>query len=179
MTTGRTGSRLSLNRVMVTPSEAFKRKLPPIGFKLDKSGTAMLSKKFPCEACYLSLSRPQGNMEFLVQAYREQYHDDKTLKRLIESRFSENGFHPMRLGRRVQLEIAGITRIAREFVTGRNLKRRKWIAALVPAPNGGPFGLLIVMGLYIGSRKKLLTSEFQKHPIVNQLMTSFRLLSER
>ncbi|MGY5875701.1 MAG: hypothetical protein RTU30_08145 [Candidatus Thorarchaeota archaeon] len=71
--------------VQCTPSEAWKKKLPPIGFSVDYSGTALIAEKFPESDCYLKLSRPPGSsLEFVVKTYRDREHNHKTLRALIQ-----------------------------------------------------------------------------------------------
>jgi hypothetical protein len=166
---------MSLNVIHSTPSEAWDRKLPPIGFSMDYSGTAMTAEKFPETDCYLKLSRPpRGSLEFVVKMYRNQTHNHNTLKDIVHNYGSEIG-SPVKMGKAGKIRIGNIDRRSREFVAGRGLSRKKWIATIIPSPDGGPYGLLIVFGLYIGSNGNGKHIKFSEHPVFVKLMRSFEL----
>jgi hypothetical protein len=138
----------------ITRSEAWENNLPPIGFSLDYAGTGLTVEKFPDEETYLTLYRPpEGSLEFMVKSYRSKQHGKKTLHDEIKSIFSRNGNGHLIAQKMKHIDFAGIKRHAREFTSGKGLSRKRWCALLVPSPDGGPYGLLVLFGLYIGSKK--------------------------
>ncbi|MFW9846208.1 MAG: hypothetical protein ACFFD6_05645 [Candidatus Thorarchaeota archaeon] len=170
---------MHLNVVQSTPSEAWNRKMPPIGFSVDYSRTAMIAEKFPEPDYYLRISRPpNGSMEFLVKAYREEKHDHNTLRSLVQDFSLQNGA-TVDIGRTDTIRIDDIDRRAREFLTGRGLSRKKWKAAIIPSPDGGPYGLLVIFGLYVGSGRDGKRFKLTNHPVFKKLTGSFRLTNGR
>jgi hypothetical protein len=168
---------MNLNMVQSTPSEAWNQKLPPIGFSLDYSGTAMTAAKFPEMDCYLRLSRPpRGSLEFVVKSYSNQTHNHNTLRELVSS-FRIGSV--VDIGKTSTIRIGGIDRRAREFVIGNGLSRKKWKAALIPSPDGGPYGLLVLFGVYIGSTGSGKRVKISEHPIFKKLMESFQVTNSR
>jgi hypothetical protein len=162
--------------VSITPNEAFQRKLPAIGFTVDISGISMQVTKFPEENCYLKLIRPpQGSIEFIVDCYQSSNHNQKELRKSIMKRFSSQNFHPLIFGSDLKVRIDGIDRIAKQFFTGTGLKRKEWVSALIPLPRGGPYGLLLSMGCYIGSSNTKGKPNVTKQPVHRHLLESFKL----
>jgi hypothetical protein len=106
-------------------------------------------------------------------------HDYESLKTQIERCFN-NGHHvPVELGNTSTIELSGIDRLAMSFVTGGSSFRKKWSAALVPSPDGGPYGLLVMFGVYVGTRTNPRNFDVKQHPIHKNLIQSFRLENGR
>lgn len=170
---------MSFNVICASPSEAWNRDLPPIGFSVDSSGTAMIISKFPEPNYYLRMERPpRGVLEFVVKAYRNTRHDHNTLKRLIRD-FCEESRTSCHMSRTTTAEIDGVARRSREFLAGRSLSRKKWLAALVPSTDGGPYGLLVMFGVYVGPHTNTKHVRIMERPVLKGLMESFRLTSGR
>jgi hypothetical protein len=167
---------MSLNTVALTSAEAWKRRMHPIPFHLDKSGTAMVADKFPEDGIYLALKRPpRGSLVFLATGYQSETHDDRTLVDIVKSTFGGAKYKPLRLGKRRRLELDSVTRVAGEFTTGRGISRKKWLGALVPSPDGGPYGLLATFGIYVGASKQANSIDVMKDPVLKHLSRSFHL----
>ncbi|MFQ5833459.1 MAG: hypothetical protein ACE5H4_12200 [Candidatus Thorarchaeota archaeon] len=170
---------MSFNVIRASPSEAWNRDLPPIGFSVDSSGTAMTVSKFPEPDYYLRMTRPpRGVLEFVVKAYRNAKHDHNTLKKLIRD-FCEESRTGCHISRTTTTEIGGVTRKSRVFLAGRNLSRKKWLAALIPSPDGGPYGLLVMFGVYVGPHRDRKQARIMESPVLKGLMESFQLTSGR
>ncbi len=170
---------MSYNVICASPSEAWNRDLPPIGFSVDSSGTAMSISKFPEPDYYLRMAKPpRGVLEFVVKAYRSGEHDHNTLKKLIRD-FCEESRSGCHMSKTTTAEIAGIARKSREFLAGRNLSRKKWVAALIPSPDGGPYGLLVMFGAYVGPHRNAEQVRIMERPVLKGLMESFQLTSGR
>jgi hypothetical protein len=171
---------LNPNVVNVTRSEAWSNDLPPIGFSVDYTGTGLSLEKFPEDETYLTLFRqPEGSLEMMVKSYRSERHDKKTLHDEIKSIFTRNGNGRLRAQRTKTIDFAGINRHARIFTTGKGLSRKRWSALLVPSPDGGPYGLLILFGIYIGSRRSSSITEITNHPAFKKIVESFELKGSR
>ncbi len=161
--------------IQSTLSETWDKDIPPIAFKIDRSGTAMELTKFPQRGCYLKLARePSKSLTFEVWSYRSETHDHRVLKKIIERRFYDSKYIPLRLRKRSTASLAGVTRISREFTTSRSVTKKRWCAALVPSPDGGPYGLLLLFSVYVGDRRFKLGSVLD-HPIHKKLAASFKL----
>ena len=170
---------MNVTRVLSTPSEAWDQKLPPIGFSLDYSGTAMTVRKFPESDCYLRLLRPpRGSLEFVVRSYRNEMHNHNTLRNLIHDFALEIG-PSAKMGKTTTIRVGEIDRRAREFVTGTGLSRKKWLAVIIPSPDGGPYGLLVMFGLYIGSNGSGKQVRISENPVFKKLIDSFQLTGGR
>ncbi|MHA2003201.1 MAG: hypothetical protein ACW975_02570 [Candidatus Thorarchaeota archaeon] len=170
---------MNLNMVQSTPSEAWNQKLPPIGFSVDYSGTSMIAVKFPETDYYLRLSRPpRGSLEFIVKSYRNRNHNHNILRELVHG-FSLKIGPIVDMGKTSMIRIGEIDRRAREFVTGSGLSRKKWKAALIPSPDGGPYGLLVMFGLYIGSSRDGKRVKITEHPVFKMLMGSLQITNSR
>jgi hypothetical protein len=78
------------------------------------------------------------------------------------------------MGEEVSVKLAGKTRIAREFTTSRGSTKRRWCAALVPAPDGSPFGLFVMFGEHIGI-KDVKTIRVLDNPVHSAIAASFSL----
>jgi hypothetical protein len=166
-------------RVHSTPSEAWNQELPPIGFSLDYSGTAMIVRKFPESDCYLRLLRPpRGSLEFVVRSYRSGIHNHNTLRDLIHDFAIEIG-PSVKMGKTTTIRVGEIDRRAREFVSGNGLSRKKWLAIIIPSPDGGPYGLLAAFGVYIGSNGSGKQVRISENPIFKTLMDRFQLMGGR
>ena len=163
--------------IHLSRSEAWDKGLPPIAFSVDMTGTALDPKKFPEPDCYLRLAREPGkSLNFKVTSYKSEGHDDHALKRMIRRAFYDYRFIPVRVGKKTKISLDGIERIAREFTTSRSANKMRWLAALVPSPDEGPYGLLIAFGYHVGARKKELGSVLD-HPIHASLARGFELAS--
>ncbi|UCE10205.1 MAG: hypothetical protein JSW61_14735 [Candidatus Thorarchaeota archaeon] len=163
-----------------TLTEALVNGLPPVGFSLNRSGTGLILSRFPSPNCYLSLERlPRGPLSFMVRSYRSMNHDYESLETHIERCFKNGRHAPVELGNRSTIELSGIERLAISFVTGGNVSRKKWSAALVPSPDGGPYGLLVMFGVYVGARTNPRNFDVKQHPIHKNLIQSFRLENGR
>ncbi|MFX0055363.1 MAG: hypothetical protein ACFFAX_10680 [Promethearchaeota archaeon] len=170
---------MNINMVHSTPSEAWNQKLPPIGFSVDYSETAMTVTKFPESNCYLRLLRPpRGSLEFVVRSYRSGTHNHNTLMNLIREFGIEIG-PSVKMGKTLTIGIGEIDRRAREFVAGHGLSRKKWLAIIIPSPDGGPYGLLVMFGLYIGSNGSGKQVRISENPVFKKLIDSFQLTSGR
>ncbi|MFX0107324.1 MAG: hypothetical protein ACFE7R_03505 [Candidatus Hodarchaeota archaeon] len=166
---------MNLNVVQSTPSEAWSHELPPIGFSVDYSGTAMTAAKFPESDYYLILSRPpSGSLKFIVKSYRNKTHNHNALRELVLGLGLEIG-PIVEMEKTSAIRIGEIDRRAREFLAGSGLSRKKWIAVLIPSPDGGPYGLLVMFGLYIGSIGSGKRIKISEHPIFKTLINSFHL----
>jgi hypothetical protein len=162
--------------IHLSRSEAWDKGLPPIAFSVDMTGTALASKKFPEPDCYLRLAREPGKgLNFKVSSYKNEKHDDNVLKKVIRRAFYDHKYIPVRMKKRAIITLDGIERIAREFTTSRSSNKMRWVAALVPSPDGGPYGLLVAFGYHIGARKNKLESVLD-HPIHASLAQGFELL---
>ena len=156
-------------------SETMDKDIPPIAFTVDRSGTAMEMTKFPQKGCYLRLSREPGNsLSFEVWGYHSQTHDQETLKKIIQRRFYASKHIPLRIRKKRSIEIAGLTRIAREFTTSRSATKKRRCAVTIPSPDGGPYGLVLFFSMYVGARR-LGEKSVLEHPVHKQLIESFRL----
>ncbi|MFW9849680.1 MAG: hypothetical protein ACFFF4_11085 [Candidatus Thorarchaeota archaeon] len=161
--------------IQSTLSETLDKDIPPIAFKVDRSGTAMEMTKFPQRGCYLRLSREPGqSLSFEVWGYQSYTHDHSTLKKIIQRRFYSSKHIPLRLRKKGTVEIAGINRISREFTTSRSATKKRRCAVLIPSPDGGPYGLVLLFSIYVGARRLGLKSVLE-HPVHKQLAESFRL----
>ncbi|MFX1415345.1 MAG: hypothetical protein ACFFC0_00975 [Promethearchaeota archaeon] len=170
---------MSYNIVWASPSEAWNKDLPPIGFSVNSSGTAMTVSKFPEPDYYLRMARPpRGVLEFVVKAYRSVKHDHNTLKSLIHDFCEESGI-VCDMSKTTTTELGGVARRSREFLTGRNLSRKKWSAALIPSPDGGPYGLLVLFGAYVGPHKSGKAEAIMERPVLKRLKESFQLTNSR
>jgi hypothetical protein len=164
----------------ITQSEAWSNNLPPIGFSVDHSGSGMSVEKFPEDDTYLTLFRPpEGSVEVTVKSYRSKHHDKETLHYEIKSIFSRNGNGHLIAQKTKHVDFAGITRHAREFTTGKGLSRKRWCALLVPSPDGGPYGLLVLFGIYIGARKSSSITEITKQQPFKTIVESFDIKGSR
>ncbi|MGD9381554.1 MAG: hypothetical protein PVI03_03845 [Candidatus Thorarchaeota archaeon] len=170
---------MKLCMVHSTPSEAWNQKLPPIGFLVDYSGTAMTASKFPESEYYLRLFRPpRGSLEFAVKSYKNGTHNHNALRELVHGFGREIG-PSVKMGKTSKIRISGIDRRAREFLTGSGLSRKKWMAIIIPSPDGGPYGLLVMFGAYIGSNKKGKLIRISKNPVFKKLIAGFQLTGGR
>lgn len=164
-------------QIKSTLSETWDNDIPPIAFKVDRSGTAMKMTKFPQPSCYLKLSRePSKSLTFEVWGYRSEIHDQKVLKKIIQRLFYASKYTPLRIQSKGYVELAGVQRISREFTTSRSASKKRWCAVLVPSPDGGPYGLVVLFSIYVGARKLGLDSVVN-HPVHKKLAKSFKLLS--
>ncbi|MFW9977120.1 MAG: hypothetical protein ACFFEJ_03380 [Candidatus Thorarchaeota archaeon] len=135
-------------------SEAWSHDLPPIGFTINRTGTAMNVRRFPEPECYLKLSRPpQGALEFSVYSFKGSSLDYENLDHHLMKRF-ENGYaRQVVLGKRIYIELAGVSRLARIFRIGSGLSQKVCFSCLIPSPDGGPYGLMLVYGRYSRTQK--------------------------
>jgi hypothetical protein len=160
-----------------TLSETWNKDMPPIAFEVDRSGTAMVLTKFPLPDCYLKLSRgPSESLTFEVWGYRSETHDHATLERIIGRLLYDSKFIPIRLGAKGYVTLAGVQRLSREFTTSIYSSKKRWTSVMVPSPDGGPYGLVVLFSIYVGTRKLNLSSVVE-HPIHTMLKESFELSS--
>jgi hypothetical protein len=172
--------KLNPSIINMTRSEAWSNDLPPIGFSLDYSGTGLSLEKFPEDDVYLTLHRPpEGSLKVIVKSYRSEHHGKKTLLDEIRSVFSRNGNGQLIAQKTKQIDFAGIRRHAREFTTGKGLSRKRWTALLLPSPDGGPYGLMVLFGVYIGSSNSSSVAAITKHPQFKTIVESFSLKGSR
>jgi hypothetical protein len=166
--------------VDVTQSESWSNNLPPIGFSVDHSGTGLSAEKFPEDDTYLTLFRPpEGSVEFTVKSYKSKHHGKETLCDEIKSAFSKYSNGHLIAQKTKQVDFAGISRHAREFTSGKGLSRKRWCALLVPSPDGGPYGLLVLLGIYIGTRKSSSIPDITKQQPFKIIIESFDIKGSR
>jgi hypothetical protein len=164
--------------IRLSRSEAWDKGLPPIAFSVDMTGTALSPKKFPEPECYLRLAREPGkSLNFKVSSYKSEKHDERILKKIIRRAFYNSRYIPVRMKGKTTIRLDGIERVAREFTTSRSANKMRWLAALVPSPDGGPYGLLVAFGYHIGARKNKLDSVLD-HPVHASLAQGFELASQ-
>ena len=142
---------MSFNDITSTQTEAWENNLPPIGFSVDKTGTGMIVERFPEDNCYLKLSRPPSAVfELGFYAFKGSSFDHDDLDDHIQRLYSDE---KPRFGKRINLDLDDVSRIGRIFLTGNGRSQRMRFACVVPSPNGGPFGLLLVYSKYSNSRR--------------------------
>jgi hypothetical protein len=81
----------------------------------------------------------------------------------------------VKMGKKGTTSLGEIDRRACEFLTGFGLTRKKWKATIIPSPDGGPYGLLVVFGLYVGSRGSEKLVKISEHPVFKALMDNFQI----
>ena len=162
--------------VRIKPREAKKHALPPIGFRVDTAGTAMLASKFPDDGLYLTMSGPPGG-PLLVQVYgyAGTAHDVATLEAQIRANYDKPWFQPFTLDQTTKLSLGGADRLARTFLTGKGHTRTRWCAALVPAPKGAAEGLVVVFGDAAGAETGADCAAIAAHAHLAPVLRSFQL----
>lgn len=166
--------------VDVTQSESWSNNLPPIGFSVDHSGTGLSVDRFPDDDTYLTLYRPpEGSVEFTVKSYKSKHHDKDTLHYELKSIFSLKDNGHLIAQKTKHVDFAGITRHAREFTSGKGRSRKRWCAVLVPSPDGGPYGLLVLLGIYIGARKSSSIPDIAKQQPFKIIIKNFDVKGSR
>jgi hypothetical protein len=171
---------LNPSEANVTRSEAWSKNLPPIGFSVDYSGTGLSVEKFPEDDIYLTLCRPpEESLEVIVKSYRMKKHGKKTLYYELKSHFLGEGKGKLVAQKTKYIDFAGIKRHAREFTSGKGLSRKRWCALLVPSPDGGPYGLLVLFGMYIGARKSSSITDITKQEPFKIIVESFDISGSR
>lgn len=134
-----------------TITEAWNNNMPPIGFSVERLESLFNIAKFPAPGYYLTMSgKPSSDEKFVVRGYKSETHDYETLDKLIHRAFYDPKHIPLRLRQKLSVRLSGEERIAREFTTSRSASKRRWCAALVPAPNGESYGLLVIFGVAVG-----------------------------
>jgi hypothetical protein len=142
---------VTFNDVESTRSDAWENNLPPIGFSVDKTGTGMIVERFPEDNCYLKLIRPPGAVfELAVYTFKGSSFDHADLDDHIRRLYSDER---LRFGKRINIDLDNVSRIGRIFLTGEGRSQRIRFACVVPSPNGGPFGLMLVYGKYSNKRR--------------------------
>ncbi len=138
-------------QIYSTISEAWNNNMPPIGFSVERLESLFNITKFPAPGYYLTMSgSPSSDEKFVVRGYKAEKHDYETLDKLIHRAFYDSKHIPLRLRQKLTVGLSGKERIAREFTTSRSATKRRWCAALVPAPDGSPYGLLVIFGVRVG-----------------------------
>jgi hypothetical protein len=167
---------MGLEIIQSTLSEASINDLPPIAFSLDSTGSSLIAKKFPAPRCYIELtSPPERAVVFAVRSYRSEVHNYEVLENQIGRIFYSAKFVPIHFKENLTTYISNIERIAQVFTTGRAASRKKWCAVLVPSPDGEPYGLVLVFGVYIGLRGDMERTDVLQHPAYERLLESFSL----
>lgn len=162
-------------KIYSTITEAWNHDLPPIEFSVRKLESMIQTVKFPQRDYYLTMSSdPGSDVKFIVKSYKEKEASLDVLDNLIHRAFSANKHIPLRLGDSVSVNLAGETRIAREFTTSRGSTKRRWCASLVPSPDGSPFGLFVIFGEHIGI-KDVKNDRVLDNPVHSALAASFSL----
>jgi hypothetical protein len=166
---------LGYNRILSTSLEAYRNNMPPIGFSIEGLDASLVINKFPRPGQYLSISgRPDDWVKFSVRAYHNKIHDYAVLDDLVHQTFHDSKYIPLRMRQKVNIRLAGADRIAREFTTSRASTKKRWCAALVPAPGGEPYGLLVVFGIFVGT-KRMKDVHVIDNPILTTLAHNFML----
>lgn len=161
-------------KIYSTITEAWNHDLPPMEFSVQRLESMIKTVKFPQRDYYLTMSDESGGGEsFIVKSYQEKDSSHEVLDKLIRRAFSANKHIPLRM-EEVSVKLAGKTRIAREFTTSRGATKRRWCAALVPAPDGSPFGLFVIFGESIGIRDGT-THSVLENPVHSAIAASFSL----
>ena len=149
--------------------------MPPIGFSVDRLESLFKITKFPAPSYYLTMSgEPTSDEKFVVRGYKAEKHDYETLDKLIHRAFYDSRHIPLRLRQKLTVNLSGEERIAREFTTSRAATKKRWCAALVPAPGGEPYGLLVIFGVAVGTKGRKRGTVLD-NPIHSALARSFTL----
>ena len=159
-----------------TITEAWNNNLPPIEFAVQQLGSLLKTVKFPQRDYYLTMSSdPDSDVQFVVKSYKAKESNYDVLDKLIRLAFSANKHIPLRMGQKTTATLAGDKRIAIEFTTSRGATKRRWCGALVPSPDGSPYGLFVIFGEHIGTKGSK-TEHILDHPVHSALAESFSLL---
>ncbi|MHA1769513.1 MAG: hypothetical protein ACTSV3_06625 [Candidatus Thorarchaeota archaeon] len=163
--------------IHLTRLEAEDNGMPPMGFSVDVSEDTWASLKFPDPECYLRMSiGPSRSLSVIVASYKSEIHGHDVLSRIIGRVFYNGRYIPLRAGKKTRVTLDGVERIAQEFTTSRSANKKRWSAALVPSPDGAPYGLLVAFGLRTGARRTSLLSVLD-NPIHAGIAQSFALES--
>jgi len=158
-----------------TITEAWNHDLPPIEFSVERLEPMRRTVKFPQRDYYLTMSSDaDSDVSFIVKSYKEKEITYDVLEKMIRQAFSANKHIPLRMGQKTTVNLAGKTRIALEFTTSRGATKRRWCGATVPAPDGAPYGLLVLFGEHVGI-KELKTDRVLDNPVHSALAASFSL----
>lgn len=143
--------RMKDTQIHSTITEAWNNNMPPIGFSVERLDSLLEITKFPAPGYYLTMSgKPNSDEKFIVRGYKAEIHDYETLDKMIHRAFYDSKHIPLRLRQKHEVTLSGKERIAREFTTSRASTKRRWCAVLVPAPDGSPYGLLVIFGVTVG-----------------------------
>lgn len=163
--------------IRVKAKEAVKKGLPPIGFSIELTGTAMSGLAFPEKGLYLTASGPPGGTLLMqVLSYEAKIHDPAALDAQIRAHFSKAWQQPLVLHQQGTLRLAGKQRPARAFMTGKSgMTRARWCAALVSPTGASGAGLLVAVGEAAGPDDPVTCAAVTAHKELAPLIRSFIL----
>lgn len=126
--------------IEVKADEAQAKGLARVAFRVDPAGTPLMLRKFPEADKYLIASGPPGGpLLAIVWATDEREADGAALERAVRKHFSQPWLEPLEIGAPGNLTIAGASRAALAFTTGKQIGRTGWCGVIVPAQDAAVF----------------------------------------
>jgi hypothetical protein len=148
--------------VQVSADESKEHGLPPIGMRVDATGTNLSLLKFPEPDKYLIASGPPGGpLLAIVWTTEEHESDAAAVERAVRKLFSNEWQKPLEIGAAGTVTLAGASRPALAFTTGQSLRYTGWCGTLVTAKAGS---ILVTFGITPNAGAKPACAEVLAEP---------------
>jgi hypothetical protein len=157
----------------LSPEQAKASGLPALRVRLDTTGVPMRATPTPEAGKFVIASGPPGGV-LQLDVWATDVHDTAAaaIERAVRARFNRPFHEPLVLGAPDKIDLAGGTRAALAFFTGKDATRTAWCAAIVPA---GGASTLVTIGMSAGTAPVVSCQEILGHPVLGKVAHTLQI----
>ncbi|HEX7835878.1 MAG TPA: hypothetical protein VF469_00365 [Kofleriaceae bacterium] len=157
----------------LSPEHAKASGLPALRVRLDTTGAPMEATPTPEPGKFVIASGPPGGvLQIDVWATAVHTTDAAAVERAVRARFNRPFHEPLVVGAPGKIDLAGSTRDALAFFTGKDATRTAWCAAIVPA---GGASTLVTIGMSAGAAPTVSCQEVLGHPVLGKVARTLQI----
>jgi hypothetical protein len=157
----------------LSPEQAKASGLPALRVRLDTTGAPMRATPTPEPGKFVIVSGPPGGV-LQIDVWATDVHgaDPAAVERAVRARFNRPFHDPLAIGAPAKIDLAGTTRDALAFITGKDAARTAWCAAIVPA---GGAATLVTIGMAAGAAPAVSCQDVLGHPVLGKVARTLQI----
>ena len=160
----------------LSPEQAKASGLPALRVRLDTTGVPMRATPTPEAGKFVIVSGPPGGvLQIDVWATDVRETGAAAIERAVRAQLNRPFHDPLVVGAPDKIELAGSTRDALAFFTGKDAARTAWCAAIVPV---GGTSTLVTIGMAAGAAPAVSCQEILGHPLLGKVAHSLQISAD-